>query len=209
MIKLYFAPGACCMSCHIILEETKTPFELVYVGKKADEKTRAEFLKRNPLGAVPTLELSDGKILTQNIAILEYLADQHPESHLLDKPGTFERAEQMKWLSFIASDLHKAFSPLFRLAQITANTDAQNDIRYWAFSNIEKYLTLLEAHLTNKTYLVSDRFTVADAYLFTVLQWTKGVSFSMEKFTTVNQYADNLSKHPSIEAVREREEKFK
>ncbi|OGT53565.1 MAG: hypothetical protein A3F17_00075 [Gammaproteobacteria bacterium RIFCSPHIGHO2_12_FULL_41_15] len=208
-MKLYFSPGACCMSCHIILEETKTTFELVYVGKNADEKTRTQFLAINPLGAVPALAISEQKILTQNIAILEYLADNNLEHHLLDKAGTFERAEQMRWLSFIASDLHKAFSPLFKLTQISANHDCQESIRKWSLTNIEKYLSLVEKQLTNQSYLVSGRFTVADAYLFTVLRWTKAINFSMEKYTAIQQYLINLAKRPSIIAVLQREEKFK
>ena len=209
MIKLYFSPGACCMSCHIILEETKTPFELVYVGKNADDKTRAQFLKINPLGAVPALSISTDKILTQNIAILEYLADNNPNCHLLDKLGTFERAEQMRWLSFIASDLHKAFSPLFNMNKITDNQTCQESIQTWVFATIEKYLTLVEKQLTNKSFLISDRFTVADAYLFTVLRWTKAVNFSLEKYPAILHYLENLAKRPSIMAVLAREEKFK
>ena len=89
-MKLYFSPGACCMSCHIALEEAKIPFELVYVGQHADEAVRKNFLNVNPLGAVPALELDNKKILTQNIAILEYIADQKPEAGLIEKAGTFE-----------------------------------------------------------------------------------------------------------------------
>lgn len=207
-MKLYFSPGACCMSCHIILEETKTPFELVYVGKNANDQIRTEFLKVNSLGAVPALYIKKDKILTQNIAILEYLADNNPSCQLLDKPGTFVRAEQMRWLSFIASDLHKAFSPLFNLNKITENETLQQDIKKWSFGNIDKYLTTIEKQLNHQSYLVSGRFTVVDAYLFTVLRWTRAVGFSTEKYPSITHYLENLSKRPSIISVHEREEKF-
>jgi glutathione S-transferase len=209
MLKLFFSPGACCMSCHITLEMTHTPFELVYVGKNADEKTRAEFLKVNPLGAVPAVLFDDHKVLTQNIAILEYIADQKPEAKLIAPTGTWERAEIMKWLSFVAADLHKSFSPLFRLSSISANPEAQSDIKKWAFANIEKYLSLLEKHLSDKTYLVGEHFTIADAYLFTVYQWSKPVGFPVEKFTALNAYSDRIAALPAVKKVHEREEAFR
>jgi glutathione S-transferase len=208
IMKLYFSPGACCMSCHIALEETKTPFELVYVGKNADEKIRKEYLKLNPLGAVPTLQLDNGKILTQNIAILGYIADQKPEAGMLAKVGSWERAETMCWLSVVAADLHKSFAPLFAIDKITANVDAQKDIKKWSFANIDKYLSYLESYLQDKTYLVAEKFSIADCYLFTVYQWTKKISFPIDKYSALNKYSDMLSKRPSIMAVHKREEAF-
>ena len=158
---------------------------------------------------VPALSISEDKILTQNIAILEYLADNNPHCHLLDKPGLFERAEQMRWLSFIASDLHKAFSPLFNMQNISENNTCQAEVKQWTFSNIEKYLSVVEKQLNNKSYLISDRFTVADAYLFTVLRWTKAIDFSIETYPAIKHYLENLAKRPSIIVVREREAEFK
>lgn len=209
MTKLFFSPGACCMSCHIALEMTNIPFELVYVGKKADEKTRADFLKVNPLGAVPAILFDDGKVLTQNIAILEYIADQKPEANLIAPAGTWERAEIMKWLSFIAADLHKAFAPIFYLSKISSRTETQEDIKQWAFTNIEKYFTLLEKHLSDKTYLVGEHFTIADAYLFTVYQWSKPIGFPTEKFIALNHYSDRIAALPAVKKVHEREEAFR
>lgn len=208
-MKLYFSPGACCMSCHIALAEAKIPFELVYAGKKMDAQAKESFLKLNPLGAVPTLVLDDGRILTQNIAILEYIADQKPECHLLPKVGSYERADVVRWLSFVASDLHKAFSPLFRLTQISHNADAQHDIKKWCFATIEKYFSMLESHLAGKKFLTGDQFTIADAYLFTVCRWTKAVSFPIEQFTVLNKYIDTVASRPSVQSVLEREESYK
>lgn len=208
-MKLYFFPGACSMSCHIALQETKTPFELMYVGKKADPKIRETFLSINPLGTVPTLVLSDGKILTQNIAILEYIADTHPESHLIAKSGTYERADTMRWLSFIASDLHKAFAPLFGLNRISNNPETQKHIKEWSTKEIEKYLSIVNLHLKNKDFLVGNHFGVADCYLFTVYQWTKAVSIPTEKFPEINRYDSAIGKRPSVISVKERENKYK
>lgn len=207
-MKLYFSPKACCMSCHIALEETKLPFELVYVGRNADEATKKAFLLVNPLGAVPALELNDKRILTQNIAILEYIADQKPELGLLAKAGTVERAEVMMWLSLIASDLHKSFGPIFNLAKITSNAEAQADIKRWSFANIDKYLSVIEEHLQHKSYLALERFTIADCYFYTVYQWTSAVSFPTEKFPAINRYSAMIAKRPSVMAVHEREKKW-
>ncbi len=204
-MKLYFSPGACCMSCHIALEETKIPFELVYVGRHAEEQVKKDFLRVNPLGAVPALELDHHKILTQNIAILEYIADQKPEAGLIEKTGSIERAEIMKWLSLVATDLHKSFSPLFALNHISKNPETQADIKKWAFASIDKYLTIIDAHLQNRTYLASERFTIADCYLFTVYQWAPAVSLPTEKYTALNRYAALIAKRPSVMAVHERE----
>lgn len=204
-MKLYYSPGACCMSCHIALEESKIPFELVYVGRKADPAIKKAYLQINPLGAVPALELDNNIILTQNIAILEYIADQKPETGLIEKVGTVERAEIMKWLSLIASDLQKSFLPIFALEKISTHAETQAEIKKWSFSNIEKYLTIIDAHLQNKTYLASERFTIADCYLYTVYQWTKNISFPTEKFTALNRYSALIAKRPSVIAVHERE----
>lgn len=204
-MKLYFSPGACCMSCHIALQEAKIPFELVYVGRHADEAVKKAYLQINPLGAVPALELNDKTILTQNIAILEYIADQKPETGLIAKAGTIERAEIMKWLSLVASDLHKSFLPLFVLSRISQHAVAQEDIKKWSFANIDKYLSLIDKHLQDKTYLAGEKFTIADCYLFTVYSWTSHISFPTDKYTALNRYSKTIASRPSVIAVHERE----
>jgi len=209
MLKLYFSPGACCMSCHIVLEELQIPFELVYVGKKADPELKKLYLKLNPLGAVPAIVLEDGRILTQNIAILEYLADQKPELALLGQPGSYERAETMRWLSLVATDLHKSFSPLFRLALISSNKEAQADIKKWSFDSIDKYLTIINDHLKDKTTLSMEKFTIADAYLFTVYQWASSVSLPTEKYTDLNRYSDTIARRQSVKQAIDREHQYK
>lgn len=208
-MKLYFSPGACCMSCHIALEESQIPFDLVYVGKNASENVRNDFLKLNPLGAVPTLQLNDNKVLTQNIAILEYIADQKSAAELIAKEGTWDRAETMRWLSLTAADLHKSFTPLFVLDKITNDASAQEIIKKWSFANIDKYLSIFESHMQDKTYLVAEKFSIADCYFYTIYQWTKFISFPTEKYPALNKYSENLSKRPSIIAVHKREATFK
>jgi glutathione S-transferase len=193
------------MSCHIALEETKLPFELVYVGQKADEATKKAFRAINPLGAVPALELPNNKILTQNIAILEYIADQKPESGLIAIAGSYDRAETMRWLSLVGSDLHKAFAPLFGLKKISESAETQSDIKKWCHTEINKYLSIIDAHLSDKDYLAANKFTIADCYLFTVYQWTAMIGFPTEQYAALNRYSAMIAKRPSVIAVHERE----
>lgn len=193
------------MSCHIALEVSQLPFELVYVGKNADESVKKGFKQINPLGAVPALSIDNQQILTQNIAILEYIADQKPESKLLAPAGTFERAETMMWLSLVATDLHKSFGPLFGLAGISADARVQEDIKKWSLTNIDKYLTRIDAHLKGKTFLVGEHLSIADCYLFTVYQWTKPLVIPTDKYAELNRYSAMLAKIPAIIAVHERE----
>ncbi len=174
------------------------------------KKNRDQLLKLNSLGTVPTIELTDGKVLTQNSAILEYIADQKPQVNLLSKPGTYERADTMQWLSFINSDLHKAFilGWSFRINQMTSNTESQHDIKKWAFGNIDKYCSVLESHLKNKKYLSCERFTIADIYFYTVYSWSKVIEFPIEKYTAINSYMENIAKRSSVIAVRQREKDY-
>lgn len=204
-MKLFYSPGACSMSCHIALTESKLPFEAINVGKSANEQVKKTFLEANPLGAVPTLQLDGSRILTQNIAILEYVADQKPEAKLLAAAGTFERAETMRWLSLAASDLHPAYAPLFRLSAITTDPRAEADVKNWALGKINKLLSFVESHLQNRKFLVGEHLTIADCYLYTVYQWNKIMHIPTDQYPALNRYSDMISKLPSVIAVKEAE----
>jgi glutathione S-transferase len=204
-LKLFYSPGACSMSCHIALVEAKLPHEAVNVGRNAEAGVRQAYLAINPLGAVPALQIDGKHVLTQNIAILEYIADQKPTSHLLPAAGTLERAETMKWLSLVATDLHSAFVPLFGLSNFTSDAHAQEDVKKWAVKRITQLLTLINKHLEDKTYLVGDHLSVADCYLFPVFQWTIPTGIPTEQFTALHRYSDAIAKLPSVMTVREHE----
>lgn len=205
MFKLYFSPSACCTSVHIILEELELPFELIYVGKSADTEVKQIFAKVNPLQTVPVLELMDGRVITQSIAILLYLAENYPKSNLLGVAEGSVKTEIIKWLSFVASDVHKAFSPLFSLDKISTSKSTQEDIRVWLFKNIHKYFMFLDEHLSDKLYLVAEKFSIADAYLFVVYNWTKYVSFSVKQYPNLNNYIELISERSSVKNVLQRE----
>ncbi|HEU4592003.1 MAG TPA: glutathione transferase GstA, partial [Steroidobacteraceae bacterium] len=152
-MQLYFAPGACSLASHITLREAGLPFDL----KRTDTKTKkledgSDYLAVNSKGSVPALRLDDGQVLTEGPAILQYLADQKPESRLVPKAGTLERYRVLEWLNFITSEIHKSFSPLF-------NPTADAKVKEYTTQNIEKKFDWLNKQLTGKQYLTGDTFT--------------------------------------------------
>lgn len=207
-MKLYFLPGACSCAVHIILEEINANFELIYVGKKSDNTTLEDFYHINPLKSVPTLELDNNLILTQNISILEYLADLNPTYKLLAPLNSYDRTKIIKWLSFVATDIHKSFSPLFLLNTISKNPETQNEIIRWSMLNIDKYFTILDNHLKDRSYLVCERFTIADAYLFVVFQWTKYTKIKTDKFHFLEKYISSISTRKSIQKALQTEKHY-
>jgi glutathione S-transferase len=161
-MKLYYSPGACSLSPHIVLTEAGLP----YSAEKVDLKTKktekgADFLAINSKGAVPTLQLDDGRILTEGAVIVQYLADQKPEAGLAPRAGTFERYQLAEILNYTASEVHKGFSPLF-------NPAISADAKSAALANLHKKFDWLTGRLGSQHYLLGDTFTVADAYLFSV-----------------------------------------
>ncbi len=166
-MKLYYSNGACSLSPHIVLLEAGLPFTLEKIEFARPRRPRSgvDYLTINSKGAVPALQLDDGRVLTEGPAIVQYLADQKPESGLAPRAGTFERYQLMEILNYITSEVHKGFSPLF-------NPKISADWKASALANLDKKLDWLSGFLGNKTYLMGNTFTVADAYLFTVLSWT-------------------------------------
>jgi len=198
-MKLYYSPGACSLSPHIVLIEAGLP----YTAEKVDLKTKktangADFLKINSKGAVPALELDDGRVLTEGTAIVQYLADQKPESGLAPRPGSFERYQLAEILNYIASEVHKGFSPLF-------NPAISDDAKAAAHANLHKKFDWLSAHLGTKSYLMGDAFTVADAYLFTVLSWSRRLAIELAKWPTLAAYVERVGQRPNVRAAREAE----
>ena len=170
-MKLYYSPGACSLTAHIALRESGVPFDTVKVNLK-DHKTEAgaDYYVVNPKGYVPTLELDNGERLTEVQAIVQYVADQKPESGLAPTSGTMERYRLQEWLCFVSSELHKQFSPLFNAAAPEPWKDLLRD-------KINKRFEYLAGKLKEQDYLTGSTFTVADAYLFVTLRWAKGMKF--------------------------------
>jgi glutathione S-transferase len=189
-MKLYYSPGACSLSPHIVALEAGIPIE---VEKVADHKTETgqDYMKINPKGYVPALRLDDGSILTEGPAIVQYLADQNPASGLAPKPGTMERYRLQEWLNFIGTELHKQFAPLFTK---TASDDSRNTAK----SNITKRLAYLNDQLANRQFLMGNNFTVADAYAFTIINWTNFVGIDLKAYPNVAAYQARVGGRPKV-----------
>lgn len=191
-MKLYFAPGACSLSPHIVLREAGLPFDLEQVNNQ-EKKTKSgqDYWTINGKGYVPTLELDNGERITEGPVIVQYIADQKPGSGLVPSHGSLERVRVQEWLNFITSELHKSFGPIFR----PTTPDAYKDI---SRENISKRLEWLNKQLEGKQYLMGDKFTVADAYLFTVLRWTSRVNIDLAKWPNLKAYVARIEKRPKV-----------
>ncbi|GAC1348024.1 MAG: glutathione transferase GstA [Myxococcales bacterium] len=191
-MKLYFSPGACSLSAHIALREAGLPFDLEQVDLRA-KKTKAGvvFSSISPKGAVPTLQLDDGQILTEGPAIVQYIADRKPESQLAPQAGTLERYRLQEWLNYVTSEIHKGFSPLFK-----ATTPAE--YKETLKAALAERFDYLARHLEKQKYLLGEKFTVADGYLFTVLNWTKHVAIDLSRWPVLQAYQARVAARPAV-----------
>jgi len=199
-MKLFFAPGACSLSPHIVLRESGLPFELEQVNLATKQtKSGADFRSINAKGYVPTLKLDDGQVLTEGPAIVQYIADRKPETKLAPAAGTVERYRLQEWLNFISTELHKGFSPLF-------NPKVPDEYKQMVRDNLTNRFEFVAKHLgSGGPYLMGETFTVADAYLFTTLSWTKFVNFDLAKWPALQAYAARVAARPAVQAALQAE----
>ena len=190
-MKLYYSAGACSLSPHIVALELGLSLETIKTdirGKKTEKGD--DFLKINPKGQVPTLQLDNGEILTEGVAIVQYLASLKPDQTLI--PEGFAKFHQLEWLNYISTELHKGYSGFFN----PNATDADKDhLR----ANLARKFAHLEAPLTKNTYLMGETFTCADAYLFTVLGWSGFVKVELPKY--LQDYLGRVSNRPAVQAA--------
>ena len=198
-MKLYYAPGACSLAPHIALYETGLPFEIEKVDFATKKTDRGDdFMQIDPKGYVPTIRLNDGSILTEGGAILQYIADHQPDSGLAPKAGTMERYRLQEWLTFIGTEIHKAFSPMF-------NEAASEEVKTNARNLLTKRLGYVETQLVNKPYLMGDTFSVADAYLFTVVRWSNFSGLDLSPFSKLQEYMARIAARPQVQAAMKAE----
>lgn len=193
MMKLYYSPGACSLSPNIVLREAGVPFELERVDTSTKKtETGDDFTKINSKGYVPALRLDDGQILTEGVAIVQYIADLKPESGLAARAGTIERARLQEHLNFTASEIHKAFAPLFSPDTTEANKQA-------AIANVARKLDHMERVLSDgRSYLLGDHFSVADAYLFVVSTWTNPTGIGLAKWPHLAKFVERVAARPKV-----------
>ena len=196
-MKLYYFPGACSLACHIALRETGAKFDIEKVDMKA-KKTEAgsDYLGVNAKGYVPTLQLDNGEKLTEAQVILQYIADQKPAAKLLPAAGAMERYRVLEWLNFVAAEIHKGHTPLFRHGEKLPDASKQP-----FKDDLEMRFAWLAKHLENRQYLMGDQFTIADIYLFTVLNWPRYVGLDIGKWPALTAYQKRIGARPAVQAA--------
>jgi glutathione S-transferase len=199
-MKLYYSAGSCSTSCHITLEESGLPYEAIKMDfdNAADVATVTQL---NALGTLPVLITDDGKQLDQNLSIATYVADLAPQKKLLPAQGTFERAQAMNWLSFVAADLHKGVGGLFGVPYISQDTKIQGVVRESMLVRANQYLKYLDTGLAGKDYVMGSNFTVADSYAFVVSGWTKWLEIPLTPYKNVEAYLARVASRPAVAKV--------
>lgn len=194
-MKLYYSPGACSLSPHIVLRELGRDFDIERVdGTTKVTETGADLRAINPKGYVPALRLADGEVLTEGAAIVQYLADSNGAYQLAPKPGTLARARLQEHLNYIASELHQAFAPIFH--------GATGEARDKAAAKVGHRLDHLEKQFSDgRNYLLGDSFSVADAYLFVVATWTGPTGIGLDRWPGLAAFVERMRQRPSVVAA--------
>jgi glutathione S-transferase len=198
-MKLYYAPGACSLAPHIVAQEAGIELQL----EKVDTKTKAmasggDFLALNPKGYVPALQMDDGAVLTEGPVISQYLADRKPSSGLAPAAGSMERYRMQETMGFINSEIHKSYSPLF-------NAKTSPEVRDEKLDTLKKRYALIDQQLAGRSYLFGDKFTAADAYLFTVTNWAKHVKLDISGFANLGAFQQRVAARPAVQAAMKAE----
>jgi glutathione S-transferase len=191
-MKLYYSPGACSLAAHIVLHEAGCPFEIerVDIPKKVTE-TGADYWEINPKGYVPALKLDDGNVLSEVAVILQYISDHNQAANLAPKFGSIERYHLLEWLNFIATELHKQIGALFNPKMTPEMKEVQLGV-------IERRMNALDKMLEGKKYLLGDDFSIADAYLFNILLWTKKHNIDIAKWRNVTALNARVAARPEV-----------
>ncbi|AOM40288.1 glutathione transferase GstA [Xenorhabdus hominickii] len=192
-MKLYYTPGACSLSPHIILRETGLDFSLTKVDLKSKlTENGDDFLKINPKGQVPALMLDNNVILTEGLAVVLYLADQKLDRNLVAPAGSLERYHQIEWLNYIASEIHQNFGVF------SPTSAAPESYRSTIRSKLLTKFTYLDSILAKREYIAGDHFTVADAYLFTTCGWTPRINLDLSQLSYLNAYIQKIKQRPHV-----------
>jgi glutathione S-transferase len=198
-MKLYYSPGACSLSPHIALEEAGLKYQAI----RADLKTKqteqgADYKLVNPLGYVPALALDDGTLLTEGPAIVQYIADQAAGKNLAPANGSMDRYRLQSWLNFVSTEMHKGFSPLF-------NPAMPDDAKKLAKERLASRLAHLDQHFAKNDYLMGKTYSVADGYLFTVLNWTKPTGIDLSPYPNIMAYHKRVGERPAVQSAMKAE----
>ena len=192
-MKLYYLKGACSLASYISLCETGVKFEAAEIDRGTKKTSDGEdFNQVNTKGYAPSLKLDNGQVLTENVAVLQYIADLNPEAKLAPPAGTMERYRLVEWLAFLNSEIHKNISPLF-------GPTNHEEVKNFARANLTRRLDWLENQLGSRSYLMGEQFTVADAYLFVILGWFGRLNIDLGKWPKLQALRERVGKRPSVD----------
>ncbi|MHC8338013.1 glutathione transferase GstA [Pseudomonas sp. HLT2-19-2] len=194
-MKLYYAPHACSLAPHIVLRELDLPFELIRVDNTTKRTASGEdFLAINPKGYVAALQLDNGQVLTEGPAILQYLADLRPEANLAAANGMFERVRLQEWLNFVSTEIHGGLGWLF-------NSQFPDEVKALIKEKLFKRFVVVSQTLERQEYLMADGFSIADAYLFTVLRWVPLFSIELNQWPALARFQARVDQRPAVKAA--------
>lgn len=193
-MKLFYMPGACSLSPHIALRESGLPFELVKVGRDKRTSDGRDFRDINPYGYVPALELDSGEILAEGPAIVQYIADQAPAAHQAPANGSIERYRVQAALAFVSSELHKTLGSMF-------NPSITDEVKQATIVKVESRLTQLSAQFEGKQWIANDQYSVADAYLYTVLRWLPIFKMDINRWPVLAAHSARMAERPAVKAA--------
>jgi glutathione S-transferase len=198
-MKLYYSPGACALGPQILLREAGLHFDLVKVDLKTKNYEGGDFKQVNPKGYVPVLQMKSGEILTEGSTILQWIADQAPDKNLIPKWGTNERYRAMEWLNFIATELHKGFSPLFYPHLL--NEEAMKSTH----EKLQMRLGLLNQQIEKHSYILGNEFSAVDAYAYNILRWSRMLKVNLDGHAAILAFMEKVGARPSVHAAVEAE----
>ncbi|QWT19841.1 glutathione transferase GstA [Bacillus sp. NP157] len=191
-MKLYFTPGSCGLAAQISLREAGATFDMVKVDFATKRTVEGDYMQVNPKGFIPALELADGAIVTENAVILQWIADTHADAGLLPPAGTIERYRALEWLNYVATDLHKGMAVMF-----SRFIDGASKARF-AEGNLASRFAYVEDHLAGSDYVMGERFSAVDGYLYNVLRWPVRVGIDMSGYVAIQAFMHRMEARPSV-----------
>lgn len=196
MLKLFYSKAACSLAPRIVLEELGLSYEAVAVDLR--QSPPPDFLKLNPLGAVPVLVMENGQPLTEVSVILQYLADLKPEAGLAPRQGTLERLRLQERLNFVATEIHKGYGPLWHVDSITQNLEARQVIRKFAIEELGERFDVIVEKMGSRPFVMPAGYSVADAYLFTVVSWSASLKVDLSRWPAIQAYLERVKSRPAV-----------
>ncbi len=197
-MKLFYKSGACSLAPHIVMAELNMVYELEAVDLATKQSSTGDFKKINPKGSVPALRMENGEILTEGAIISQYLADQKMDSGLIPKFGTLDRYRCLELMNFISTDIHKSFSPLFGADRIMKNVEGKTEMKIFYIETLKSKIQIVSDKLGTNDFMMGKQFTIADAYLFTCLGWSKYVGLDLSQWSNITTYMNRVSERPAV-----------